>query len=63
MLVAMSDTFRLTVAVRRRSEINYPSSEEDAIAVVQDLLSQGLFFEVLSVAPEQAGPDKHVRWG
>lgn len=63
MLVVVSDTYRLTVAVRRREAVAYPSSEEEAIAIVHDLLSQGLFFDVLSVMPEQTGPDKHVRWG
>lgn len=59
----MSDTYRLTVAVRRSIDLEHPLSESDAINLVRELLEQSDTLDVLSVVPEQTGPSNQVRWG
>lgn len=56
------DTFRITVAVRRRSDLESPSSIDEALAMVRNLLEQGSFLTVLAVEPE-AKETKEVKWG
>lgn len=56
------DTFRITVAVRRRSDLEAPSSIDEALAMVRNLLEQGSFLTVLAVEPESK-QTKEVKWG
>lgn len=63
MVLPMSgDTFRITVAVRKRSDLDAPSSIDEALALVRNLLEQGSFLTVLAVEPEDK-QTKQVKWG
>lgn len=59
----MSETFRLTVAVRKRKDLETPTTIDEAVAVVHNLLTQGAFIDVVSVLPEQTNNGNEVRWG
>lgn len=59
----MSETYRLTVAVRKRSDLDTPSTIDEAVAVVHNLLTQGTFIDVVSVLPEQQSNGNEVKWG
>ena len=59
----MSDTYRLTIAVRKRTDLDAPSSEQEAITLVHNLLLQGSLIDVLAVTPEAKHDDKKVKWG
>jgi hypothetical protein len=61
--MTMTDTYRLTVAVRKRSNLDAPANTDEAVALVKDLLAQGSLIDVLSVLPEQENKGSQVRWG
>lgn len=56
------ETYRITVAVRKRSDMDAPSTLEEAISMVHSLLYQGSMIEVLAVEPESK-QTKEVKWG
>lgn len=43
------DTYRLVVTVRKRTDLDVPSSLDDAVSMVGNLLAQGSFLDVLAV--------------
>ncbi len=59
----MSNTYRLTIAIRKRNDLERPTSEAEAIMLVHDLLSNGSFVDVLSVTPEVGGKKDDTQWG
>jgi hypothetical protein len=56
------NTYRITVVVRKRDDIDAPSSIDEAVSMVHQLLEQGSFLEVLAVEPEER-PTNTVQWG
>lgn len=56
------ETYRITVAVRKRSDLDVPSSLDEAMTMVRSLLEQGSFLTVLAVEPE-AKQTKDLRFG
>lgn len=56
------DTYRITVAVRKRSDLDSPSSLDEALSMVKQLLMQGQFLEVLAVDPTEK-QTKEIKWG
>jgi hypothetical protein len=56
------NTYRITVVVRKRDDIDAPSSIGEAVSMVHQLLEQGSFLEVLAVEPEER-PTNTVQWG
>ena len=56
------ETYRITVAVRKRNDLDSPASLDEALPIVRQLLTQGLFLEVLTVEPEEK-QTKEVKWG
>lgn len=56
------ETYRITVAVRKRNDLDSPASLDEALSMVRQLLTQGLFLEVLTVEPEEK-QTKEVKWG
>lgn len=61
-MVLSMETYRITVTVRQRSDLDVPSSIDEAVSMVYNLLNQGSMLEVLSVEPEEK-QTKEVRWG
>lgn len=61
-MVLGMDTYRITVAVRKRSDLEAPASLDEALAIVRNLLEQGSFLTVLAVEPE-ATKSGQVKWG
>jgi hypothetical protein len=59
----MSETFRLTVAVRKHKDLDNPTTVDEAVATVYNLLTQGALIEVVSVLPEQKSSGNEVKWG
>lgn len=59
----MTDTYRLTVAVRRRTDRNDPATIDEAVLMVQRILAESEKLQVLSVLPEQSGNADKVKWG
>ncbi len=55
-------TYRLTVEVSQRTDLDVPSSIDEAISMVTSLLNQGAMIEVISVEPE-GKQNKSVQWG
>jgi len=47
--MATNDEFVLSVVVRRRDDLEHPTTSADAIAMVRGLLEQGSFLDVLHV--------------
>jgi hypothetical protein len=45
------DHYALTVKIRKRTDLEQPTSIEEAVSMVAGLLSNGSFLEVLSVEP------------
>lgn len=58
----MSETYRLTVAVRKRNDLDTPRDIDEAVEIVRRLLNEGSFVEVVSVLPERKSGGE-VRWG
>jgi hypothetical protein len=56
------DTYNITITVRRRSDLDVPSSLDEAITMVTRLLQQGEMLEVVSVEPE-GKQNKSLQWG
>jgi hypothetical protein len=56
------ETHRITVAVRKRNDLDTPSSLDEAISIVRSLLEQGSMIEVLAVEPE-GKQNKSAQWG
>ena len=48
--------------IRKRDDIDAPSSVNEAVSMVHQLLEQGSFLEVLAVEPEER-PTNTVQWG
>lgn len=61
-MVLSMETYRITVAVRKRNDLDSPASLDEALSMVRQLLTQGLFLEVLTVEPEEK-QTKEVKWG
>jgi|LauGreDrversion4_2_1035121.scaffolds.fasta_scaffold1502628_1 hypothetical protein len=61
-MVLGMNTYRITVVVRKRDDIDAPSSIDEAVSMVHQLLEQGSFIEVLAVEPEER-PTNTVQWG
>jgi hypothetical protein len=61
-MVLGMNTYRITVVVRKRDDIDAPSSIDEAVSMVRQLLEQGSFLEVLAVEPEER-PTNTVQWG
>lgn len=61
-LPPMSETYRLTVAVRKRNDLDTPRDIDEAVEIVRRLLNEGSFVEVVSVLPERKSGGE-VRWG
>lgn len=61
-MVLGMNTYRITVVVRKRDDIDAPSSIDEAVSMVHQLLEQGSFIEVLAVEPEER-PTNIVQWG
>lgn len=61
-MVQGMNTYRITVTVGQRSDLDIPSSIDEALSLVRNLLGQGGMLEVLSVEPQDK-ETKEVRWG
>lgn len=61
-MVLGMNTYRLTVVVRKRDDLDVPSSVDEAVSMVHQLLEQGSFLEVLTVEPEEK-PTNIIQWG
>ena len=53
----------MTIAIRKRTDLDTPTSEAEAIMLVHDLLSHGAMVEVLSVTPEKKDTQGETTWG
>ena len=56
------NTYRITITVGQRSDLDVPSSIDEALSMVRNLLSQGSMLEVLSVEPQEK-ETKEIKWG
>lgn len=56
------EVYRITVAVRKRDDLDVPSSLDEALSMVNSLLAQGSMLTVLAVEPE-AKQTKDLRFG
>jgi|LakMenE01Jun11ns_1017448.scaffolds.fasta_scaffold9426280_1 hypothetical protein len=61
-MVQGMNTYRITVTVGQRSDLDIPSSVDEALSLVRNLLSQGDMLEVLSVEPQDK-QTKEIKWG
>ncbi len=61
-MVLGMNTYRITVVVRKRDDIDSPLNIDEAVSMVHQLLGQGCFLEVLAVEPEER-PKNTVQWG
>ena len=61
-MVLSMETYRITVAVRKRSDLDSPSSLDEALSMVTQLLNQGQFLDVLAVEPTEK-QTKEIKWG
>lgn len=61
-MVQGMNTYRITVTVGQRSDLDIPSSVDEALSLVRNLLSQGGMLEVLSVEPQDK-ETKEIKWG
>ena len=55
-------SYRITIEVRKRSDLDVPSSIDEAISIVRSLLEQGAILEVTSVEPD-GKQNKSLQWG
>jgi hypothetical protein len=61
-MVQGMNTYQITVTVGQRSDLDIPSSVDEALSLVRNLLSQGDMLEVLSVEPQDK-QTKEIKWG
>jgi hypothetical protein len=61
-MVQGMNTYKITVTVGQRSDLDIPSSVDEALSLVRNLLSQGAMLEVLSVEPQDK-ETKEIKWG
>jgi hypothetical protein len=61
-MVQGMNTYQITVTVRQRSDLDIPSSVDEALSLVRNLLSQGDMLEVLLVEPQDK-QTKEIKWG
>jgi hypothetical protein len=61
-MVQSMNTYRITITVGQRSDLDVPSSIDEALSMVRNLLSQGSMLEVLSVEPQEK-ETKEIKWG
>jgi hypothetical protein len=61
-MVLSMETFRITVAVRKRSDLDAPANIDEAISMVRSLLNQGSMLDVLAVEPQEK-ETKEIKWG
>ena len=61
-MVLSMETYRITVAVRKRTDLDAPSNIDEALSMVHSLLTQGSMLDVLAVEPEHK-QTKEVKWG
>ena len=61
-MVQGMNTYKITVTVGQRSDLDIPSSVDEALSLVRNLLSQGDMLEVLSVEPQDK-QTKEIKWG
>lgn len=61
----MNDEWHLTVKIQKRTDLEQPTSMEEAISIVTGLLSNGSFLEVVSVEPWWVAYEKAegIDWG
>jgi hypothetical protein len=52
----------MTIEVSKRSDLDVPSSIDEAISMVKSLLEQGAMLEVSSIEPE-GKQNKSLQWG
>ena len=56
------DSYTLTVKIRKRTDLEEPTSMEEAVSMVAGLLSNGSFLEVLSVEPWWVAYQQYLTW-
>jgi len=61
-MVLSMETYRITVAVRKRNDLDAPANIDEALSMVRSLLTQGSMLEVLAVEPNDK-QTKEVKWG
>lgn len=61
-MVLSMETYRITVAVRKRTDLDAPANIDEALSMVRSLLTQGSILEVLAVEPNDK-QTKEVKWG
>jgi hypothetical protein len=61
-MVLSMDTYRITVAVRKRSDLDAPMNIDEAISMVHSLLNQGSMLDVVAVEPQEK-QTKEIKWG
>jgi hypothetical protein len=61
-MVLSMDTYRITVAVRKRSDLDAPMNIDEALSMVHSLLTQGSMLDVLAVEPQDK-QTKEIKWG
>lgn len=61
-MVLSMETYRITVAVRRRTDLESPKNIDEALIMVRQLLSQGYMLDVIDVEPQDK-ETKEVKWG
>lgn len=68
-MVLSMETYRITVTVRQRSDLDVPSSIDEAVSMVHNLLTQGSMLDVVSVEPLDKQTktipldDSAMKWG
>lgn len=45
----MSNEYTMTIKVKKRTDLEQPTSIEDAVSIVYELLTQGAYIDVVSV--------------
>jgi hypothetical protein len=61
-MVLSMETYRITVAVRKRSDLDAPANIDEALSMVRSLLAQGSMLDVLAVEPQDK-QTKEIKWG
>ena len=56
------DSYTLTVKIRKRTDLEEPTSMEEAVSMVAGLLSNGSFLEVLSIEPWWVSYLQYLTW-
>jgi hypothetical protein len=61
-MVLSMDTYRITVSVRKRNDLEAPNNIDEALVMVRQLLTRGSMIDLIDIEPEDK-QTKEVKWG